>query len=94
MNWIDYSTQKPTPEPKRQVWTRFNDSSYGRLHSTDTDHWEFVTHWAEIEEPKLPDPFEDAWNRHRTESLRITVRREFKAGWDAAMKHKEKNETD
>ena len=96
MNWIDFMKEKPKAEPKRRVLVL---DKHGDAYSMWSD-CPFMsesnrTHWAEIEPPPEPDPFEKWWVEWWVKGDDITPlpRDTAKAAWDAAIKYaKEQNQ--
>ena len=89
MNWIDFMKEKPKAEPKRRVLVL---DKHGDAYSMWSD-CPFMsesnrTHWAEIEPPPKPDPFEE-WFEREHSNLLLKDKHSAQVGWDAAMKWKE-----
>ena len=88
MNWIDFSKEKPKEEPHRPLLVRLPDNTYERVNSINYDRLGRITHWAEIEPPPKPDPFEEAWMKEFPSCVTYSksVARHW---WDAAIRWKE-----
>lgn len=85
MNWIDFKKEKPKEEPERLILISFRSNLYQVVYTKRLTSTE-ITHWAEIEPPPKPDPFEEFWVKADLLITRMPkdVVREI---WDATIKH-------